>query len=92
MNCSCDKKLYRYIRDSLMPGETSTNCVVRVADKTLPGTEEAFKHEGFWAASISDAEWHTAGYKGRQSPGPVHDIVHPSGVPIHSGTHTPIAA
>lgn len=88
MHCSCGQPLKRYIAGTPIEGETVSTWPVQLSDPSLPETEEAFKLEGLWAASISDAEC----FLRRQwSSGPVHDIVHPSRTTIMHGKHFSVA-
>lgn len=92
MNCSiCLLALNPYIRDTLLPGEESTDFVVQY--DLSPDREDAqerlatFKKEGFWAASLQDAEIFTGQTKGA----PVHDVISAdSGKVLRHGTHSPV--
>lgn len=75
MNCICGQVLDRFMRDTLVPGDTSVKWVVRLNNPTIPETEEVFKSVGFWAASVKDAEFYTGQAEGL----PTHDILGPDG-------------
>lgn len=90
--CSCGASLLRFVRDTPDPGEQTTDFVVGFlldsSYEDLEQRKESFLKEGFWAASVVDAE----AFTGRSKRPAVHDVISANGETTYlSGEHPVLA-
>ena len=92
MICTCGVSLFRFMRDTALPGEQTTNFVVRFkidpSYEDLDQRTELFNKEGFWAACVWDAE----AFTGRSRRPSGHNVLNSSGeITLLAGQHPVLA-
>lgn len=90
--CSCGAPLLRFVRDTPDPREQTTDFVVGfrldASYEDLEQRQEFFRKEGFWAASVSDAE----AFTGRSKRPSGHDVISANGAITHVFGEHPVLA